>query len=279
MKGVINLDSIKLPQKKFNSKRPGALVGTITEVSDYLRLLYAMIGKSRDNRAWTSQDFSENSPYGACSACNGTATVIGDIDPFRMIAPELSLKNGAVLLWAGTNCGPVSMIKELAKMIGIDFERPLAEQDKRFTDILLYGYDKEPVSYVHKKKQLKGFYRGCIFDLRYIRDAGTTSKGNLRAIDFFSRQVKCPECNGSKLNPVSLAITIEGQSIVEVSRLPISELLLFIHNLSTSLDEQELKIFREVIDEMELRLIYLNKIGLKALPSVDVKIQFPSKTV
>jgi excinuclease ABC subunit A len=56
-----------------------------------------------------------------------------------MIAPELSLKHGAVLLWAGTNCGPVSMIKELAKMIGIDFERPLAEQDKRFTDILLWS--------------------------------------------------------------------------------------------------------------------------------------------
>jgi excinuclease UvrABC ATPase subunit len=280
MKGVINLEGIKLSQKKFNSKRPGALVGTITEVSESLRLLFAMIGKSRDNNwAWTSHDFSENSSYVACSACKGTGSVIGDIDPSRMIAPELSLKHGAVLLWACTNCGPVSMIKELAKMIGIDFERPIAEQDKRFTDILLYGYDKEPVSYIHKKKQLKGFYRGCVLDLRYMRDAGTTSKGNLRAIEFFSRQVKCPECNGSKLNPESLAITIEGQSIVEVSRLPISELLLFIHNLSTSLDEHELKISSEVIDEIELRLIYLNKIGLKALPSVDVKIQFPSKTV
>lgn len=269
MKGVINLDSIKLPQKKYISKRPGALVGTITEVSEYLRLLYVMIGKSRDNNgSWTSQDFSENSPYGACSACNGTGTVIGDIDPSRMIAPELSLKHGAVLLWAGTNCRPVSMIKELAKMIGIDFERALAEQDKRFTDILLYGYDKEPVSYVHKNKQIKGFYRGCVFDLRYMRDAGTTSKGNLRVIDFFSRQVKCPECNGSELNPESLAITIEGQSIVEVSRLPISELLLFIHSLPASLDKHELKISIEVIDKIELRLIYLNKIGLKALPSV-----------
>jgi excinuclease UvrABC ATPase subunit len=267
------LDSIKLPQKKFNSKRPGGLIGTITEVSEYLRLLYAMIGKSRDNNgAWTSHDFSENSPYGACSSCNGTGTVIGDIDPSRMIAPELSLKHGAVLLWAGTNCGPVSMIKELAKMIGIDLARPLVEQDKRFTDILLYGYDKEPVSYVHKKKQLKGFYRGCVFDLGYMRDAGTTSRGNLRAIQFFSRQVKCLECNGSKLNPESIAITIEGQSIVEISRMPISKLLLFNHNLSTSLDEHELKISSEIIDEIELRLIYLNKIGLKALPSADFKI-------
>jgi excinuclease UvrABC ATPase subunit len=265
MKEVINLDNINLLNKKFNAKKPGGLVGTITEVSEYLRLLYAIIGECRDNnRSWTSQDFSVSSPYGACSACNGTGTVI-DIDPSRMIAPELSLKHGAVILWAGTNCMSVSMIKQLAKMIGIDFEKPLTEQDKRFTDILLYGYDNEPISYVHKNKQLKAFYRGCVFDLRYMRDAGTNSKGNLRAIDFFSGHVKCSECNGSKLKSESLAITILGQSIIEVSKMPLSELLLFLQNLPTSLDEHELKISNQVIDEIELRLIYLKKIGFKAL--------------
>lgn len=279
MKGAINLDNINFVKKKFNVKRPGALVGTITEVLEYLKFLYALIGKSRDNNgSWTSQDFSDKSSFGACVACNDTGTVNGDIDLSRMIAPELSLKHGAVILWAGTNCGPVSMIKELAKMIGIDFERSLSEQDKQFIDILLYGYDKEPVSYIHKKKQFKAFYRGCVYDLQYMRDAGTTSKGNLRAIEFFSRQVKCSECNGGELSPESLAMMIEGRSIVELSRMPISELLLFIHNLSTHLDEDELKISSEVIDEIELRLIYLNKMGLKALPSVDVKVQFHPKT-
>ncbi|WP_409340576.1 hypothetical protein [Paenibacillus sp. MBLB4367] len=267
-RGANNLERIQIPPKKVKAKRTGALVGTITEVSEYLRLLYARIGESRDNRSWTSKDFIENSLNGACSVCNGTGAVI-DIDPRRMIAPELSLKHGAVLLWAGTDCGPVSMIKELAKMIGIDFERPLAEQDKRFIDILLFGYDKEPVSYVHKNKQLKSFYRGCVSDLRYMRDAGTSSKGNLRAIDFFSGQVICPNCNGSKLNPERLAITIQGQSIVEVSRLPITELLRFIQTLPASLDEHEMKISSQVIDEIEWRLIYLNKLGLKALSPVD----------
>jgi excinuclease UvrABC ATPase subunit len=271
MKGVINLDGIVLPQKRFNAKRPGGLVGTIMEVSEYLRLLYAMIGKGRGPAGWTFQDSSESSPYGSCTACNGIVAVT-DIDHSRMIAPELSLKLGAVLLWAGTTCRPVSMIKQLSKMIGIDFERPLAEQDKRFIDILLYGYDKEPVSYVHKNKQLKEFYRGCVLHLQYMRDSGTTSKGNLRAIDFFSGQVKCSECYGSKLNSESLAITIQGQSIAGVSRLPISELLVFIKELPTSLNEHELKISCQLIGEIELRLIYLNKIGLKALSPVEDKI-------
>lgn len=186
-----------------------------------------------------------------------------------MIAPELSLKHGAVLLWAGTNCRPVAMIKQLAKLIGVDFERPLAEQDKRFTDILLYGYDKEPVLYVYKNKQLEGFYRGCVFDLRYMRDAGTNSKGNLRAIDYFSGPVNCPECNGSMLNPDSLAITIQGLSIVETSRLPVPELLRSIQHLSTSLSKYESENSSQVIEELEFRLTYLNKIGLKALSPAE----------
>ncbi|XEC95958.1 hypothetical protein AB6A23_05165 [Paenibacillus tarimensis] len=273
------MDRSELLKKKFNSKRPGALIGTITEVSEYLRLLYELVGKSGDNHNGSCrfQEHSEKSTYGACNACNGTGTVNGDIDPNRMIAPELSLKHGAVLLWAGTSCGPVSMLKELAKMIGIDFERPLAEQDKRFIDILLNGYDEEPVSYVHKNKNLISHYHGCVFQLRHMRDAGTTSKGNLRAVDFFSRKIRCPECNGSELNAESLALSIEGQSIVEVSSLPISGLLLFIHNLTTTHDEHELMIASEVIDEIEKRLIYLNKIGLKALPSIDLQPRFSPK--
>lgn len=59
MKGVIYLESVTFHKKKFNEKKAGALVGTITETMEYLRELYATIGKSRDNsRAWTSEDFS-----------------------------------------------------------------------------------------------------------------------------------------------------------------------------------------------------------------------------
>ncbi|QYR19612.1 hypothetical protein KZ483_17100 [Paenibacillus sp. sptzw28] len=188
-----------------------------------------------------------------------------DIDPARMIASELSLKHGAVLLWAGTICAPVFKIKALAKMIGIDYEKPLAEQDRRFMDILLYGYEKEPVSYVYKKKQATSFYRGCVADLRYMRDAGTKSKGNIRAIRFFSKQVQCEVCNGSKMAPELSAITIQGRSIADTLRLPIRELLLFIQSLPHSLDVHELKVSNQVKDEIELRLIYLNKIGLQSL--------------
>lgn len=252
-----------LSHKKFNAKR-GSLVSTITGVLEHLSALYANIGEAKEKDGTWS--LLESTP--TCPTCNGIGTVIGDIDPSRMVATELSLKKGAVLLWAGTNCGPVVKIRELAKMIGINFERPLAEQDKRFTDILLYGYDKEPVTYVHKKKELRNYYRGCVFDLKYMRDAGTTSKGNLWAIKLFSRHDKCPNCTECLLEQERLVM---GNSLSDVLRMPISESLLFLQKLRNCLDKQVLDNYCELINDLELRLSYLNKIGLKSLSAFDVR--------
>lgn len=254
-----------LSHKKFNAKRRGSLVSTITGVLEHLSSLYANIGETREkDGTWSLRESTST-----CPTCNGTGIVIGDIDPSRMVATELSLKKGAVLLWAGTNCGPVVKIRELAKMIGINFERPLAEQDKQFTDILLYGYDKEPVTYVHKKKEHRNYYRGCVFDLKYMRDAGTTSKGNLWAIKLFSRHDKCSNCTESFLEQERLVM---GNSLADMLRMQISESLLLVQKLCNYLDKQELDNYCELINDIELRLSYLNNIGLKSLSAFDVRV-------
>lgn len=259
-----------LPPKKFNVKRPGALIGTITEAMDELKRLYATIGMLRaEGGNGPIEPLSEIRPYGACPACERKAN--HDLDPARMIAPELSLKNGAVLLWAGTYCGPVEMIKQLAKMLGIDEKKPLAEQNPGFVDILLYGYEQEPVSYVYKKKPATGFYRGCVNDLQYMRDAGTTSKGNLRAIAYFSGPVSCPDCGGTGLNRESLAVAINGMSVAEALSLPVPALLSFVQRLSDALCREEREAVGPVIEELESRLHYLKKIGLASLRWQDAK--------
>lgn len=191
--------------------------------------------------------------------------VFSDIDPSLMINQELSIKRGAVLLWAGTTCKDVTKIKELAKMIGIEYDKPLIEQDKRFTDILLYGYCKEPVHFVHKKKPLQGYYMGSVGDIRYLRDSGTTSKGNITKIEQFTGKVKCPECNAKELQPEVLSIKADGHSIVEISRLPVSKILKSIKKLSTEINERELLNSSQVISNIESRLNLLAETGREYL--------------
>lgn len=265
------MSAINLTVTAFNPRRSVNLVGIITDVSDYLAHLYAKIGNNREfGTLQKGEGYANSRLFEPCYAC--AAESRGDIDPSRMIAPELSLKQGAVLLWSGTVCGPVAAIKQLANEIGIDYGKPLSEQDPRFIDILLYGYKKEPIAYVYKSKHKEGFYRGCVHDLRYMRDKGTKSKGNLRAIDFFSRPVHCPACGGSRLGAELLAVMIQGRTAAEATRLSIIELLDFIRLLPASVTEQELYGCGQLIEELRSRLLYLNRIGLRALSSTPLLV-------
>jgi excinuclease UvrABC ATPase subunit len=253
-----------IPVRPFNPKRPGALVGVIMTVSEYLGVLYGSIAEK-----WNVGS------YGPCAECGGIVVPV-EIDPGRMIVPELSLKNGAVLLWAGTDCAPVQRIKQLATMLGIDYSKPLEEQDRRFISVLLYGYDKEPVSFVHNKRLRTDYYRGCVSDLQTMIDAHTTSKGNLRMISFFSKFTECPACLGTGMSKDVLGIHISGHTLAEAEKLPLPAILSFIKSLRQSMDAHEFENISPVVSHLEPMLIYLNKIGLRKLPLVTARGGLPA---
>lgn len=255
-----------IPVRPFNPKRPGALVGVMMTVSEYLGVIYGSIAETRNAGS-----------YGSCAECGGTVAP-AEIDPERMIAPELSLKNGAVLLWAGTDCAPVPRIRQLAAMLGIDYLRPLEEQDRRFMSVLLYGYDNEPVSFVHNKRLRTDYYRGCVSDLQTMIDRRTTSKGNLRMISFFSRHTDCPACLGTRMNKGVSNIRISGYTLAEADKLPIPEMFSFIKSLRQSMEAHEFKIADPIVSYLEPMLLYLNKIGLRTLPLVTARGGLPTIT-
>lgn len=251
------MDHTQIPAKPFNPKRLGTLVGVMMTISEYLLALYGMIAETRGAGS-----------YVHCAECNGSVGS-AEIDPGRMIAPELSLKNGAVLLWAGTDCAPVPRIRQLAAMLGIDYRKPLVQQDPGFIPVLLYGYDKEPVSFVHNKRPRTDYYRGCVNDLQTLIDARTTSKGNLRMISFFSKKTDCPACRGTGMSNTVSEIRLAGYTLAESENLPIPEMHSFILSLPQFMDANEYDIASPIIRRLEPMLIYLNKTGLRALnPSI-----------
>jgi len=251
------VDRIQIPSILFNPKRPGSLVGVVMTISEYLLALYGTIAEKRGG-----------SPSDHCNECVGSVGS-AEIDPGRMIAPELSLRNGAVLLWAGTDCAPVHRIRQLGAMLGIDYRQPLKEQDPAFISVLLYGYDKEPVSFVYKKKPRTDYYRGCVNDLQSMIDARTTSKGNLRMIAFFSRKVDCPACQGTGVSGAAPGIRLAGRTLTETVKMPIPEMRSYINSLQQFMDANEFDIVQPIIPHLESMLIYLNQIGLRTLnPSI-----------
>ncbi len=253
------MDRTKIPDRPFNSKRPGALVGVLLTVTEYLLALYRTIGELRGA-----------GNFGHCAECR-RVDELAEITPERMIAPELSLKNGAVLLWAGTDCAPVQKIKQLAVMHGIDYLKPLKEQDQGFISILLYGYDKETVSFFHNKKPRTDYYRGCVHDLKSMIDKRTTSKGNLRMISFFSSKTACPSCHGTGMSMSE--IQLGGRSLAEAMKLPIPKLRSFVISLPQLMDANEHDTASPILSQLEPMLIYLNKIGLRTLnPTIEQKV-------
>ncbi|MDF2714960.1 MAG: ABC-ATPase UvrA [Paenibacillus sp.] len=251
--------AISIDQKTIG-RNPRSTVGSITEIADYLRLLYAAIG-SNEGEPLLPREFSPNSPYGACPACAGIGSKT-DIDPTKMIARDRSLKQGAILLWVGTSGWEVPMIKALAQLVGIDYNLPLVEQDERFIDILLYGYNKAPITYTHRGEERSHYFKGVVSILGNMRDQGTTSKGILSAIEQFSGQIPCPECKGKKLKKESLAIRILGKTIADVMTMSVSELKLIYQGLTSALSGRDQAIARHVQGEIVSRLSFLENVGL-----------------
>lgn len=156
-------------------------------------------------------------------------------------------------------------------MIGIDYTRPLEEQDRQFISILLYGYDKEPVSFIHNKKPRTDYYRGSVYELQSMIDAGTTSKGNLRMISFFSKKLACTACRGTGMSESVREINIAGHTLTEADKLSIPDMLTFIKSLRQSVGAHEFDIVGPIGDHLESKLLYLNKIGLRTLPPVAAR--------
>ena len=108
-------------------------------------------------------------------------------------------------------------------------------------------------------------YRGCVNDLRFMKEAGTTSKGNLRAIRYFSGPVVCKECNGSRLRLESRHIRIHGLSLAEALKLPVPEMLSFLRDVSRSVSREEGLDGVPLVEAIEDRLERLQRIGLQSL--------------
>ncbi len=213
--------------------------------------------------------FSFNSPYGACPICTGLGCQ-SEIDPNLAIPDKtLSLAEGAVQPWARNgqlSSWYGSMLHSLSRRHGFSMSRPVAELSEEALNRVLYGTRGEPfpVTYEDRHGRTRQFYarfEGVIPNLE--RRYRETDSDSVRAdIERYMTSSPCPACHGKRLKPESLAVTVTGKNIMDISGLPVMRSLDWAEGLGSKITRRELAIARQIIKEIHARLGFLRDIGL-----------------
>ncbi|HPC35169.1 MAG TPA: excinuclease ABC subunit UvrA [Candidatus Marinimicrobia bacterium] len=212
--------------------------------------------------------FSFNSPYGACPTCDGLGTLM-EIDP-ALIVPDESktLSQGAIIPLGEQPRGGwySAILKGLARKYNFDFVTPFKKLPQEAKNALLYGSEGTNLSINLKSDRINGEYHttfeGVIPNLRR-RYKQTTSTGIRMWIQQFMGFHLCPQCQGARLKPESLAIKVGGFAINQLSAMSITKLKDFFDNLELNPTEQQ--IAHQILKEIRTRLNFLIDVGVEYL--------------
>jgi excinuclease ABC subunit A len=220
--------------------------------------------------------FSFNSPHGACPACSGLGNKL-EIDPELALNKELTLAEGGITPWAKSGSMSRwfdSQVSAVARHHGFSTSIPVKKLSKEQLDIILYGTDEETlVRYRDHYGRIREYYshfEGVITNLeRRYRD--TESDYVRNEIERYMTSHPCPVCQGKRLKPESLAITIDGKNIIDVTSMTVVRAMEWIQHLTGDKDgppvltPRELIIGEQILKEIRARLGFLLDIGLDYL--------------
>ncbi len=222
-------------------------------------------GTSYDEPA--PRNFSFNSPYGACAACDGLGTTF-EVDPELIIPdPEMSLLDGAIAPWRSANTQYFTrMLESVAEVHDVDMHAPWEQLTAKQQKVILHGVKgKMTVKYKNRYGRSRTYsteYEGVIPWIKR-RHEGSDSDWARDQYEGYMRLVACTTCDGARLKPSTLAVTIEDKNISEVADMSIGESAKFLAALELS--ERDRMIAERVTKEINARLGFLLDVGLDYL--------------
>jgi excinuclease ABC subunit A len=229
-------------------------------------LMYACIDHPEVNiPELEPRTFSFNSPHGACPVCTGLGNRL-EVDPDLVIPNgRLTIAEGAIRPFNRVNSDAWYMKKmqAVAERYNFSLHVPTGELQQADLDKILYGTDKE----VYRVKLSAGrsfdtTYEGVIPNLER-RHKETDSDFMRRDIERFMQERPCHACKGRRLRPEVLAITVHGQSIMDICELSIDQAVSFFNDVELSKNEQF--IAKQILKEICARLSFLQDVGLNYL--------------
>ncbi len=274
-------------RQRTASRNPRSTVGTMTEIADYWRLLFARIGKDTgrpDGRQppapLLSSFFSPNSEQGACPACKGLGTRT-ECDPDRLVTdPSKSVMGGAL---DGTRTGRfygdpfgqhAAILRAAGAALGFDVERPWCELSDEARRVAMHGAGEREfdVEWHYKRGTRTGVHH---FRRRWLGLAGYVNEEYERkhadrrgeAMEGLMRRVVCGACGGTRLKPERLAVQVGGRHIAGWMAMSAAECLEALHAIETDpsaagLTPRDVLVSRDLRAEIIRRLERLQHAGL-----------------
>ena len=213
--------------------------------------------------------FSFNSPFGACSACDGIGSRL-EVDTDLLVPnPDLTLGEGAIAPWSqgkATTEYWLRLLAGLGEELGFDLNTPFKDLPATTRAAILDGKDyKVEVSYRNRFGRERRYTSGFEGVKAYIKRKHEETESDFARDRYeqYMRQVACPSCGGARLNPTILGVKVGGKSIAEVTDLSLADALTFVRGLQLS--AREAKIGEQVLKEIDARLQFLLDVGLDYL--------------
>lgn len=271
---IINLTAtLALSQSNFGNN-PRSTVGTLTEIYDHLRILFARLGKSNDPQLKISRSlFSFNSPLGACDRCNGLG-LEDRIDPNLLIDdPNKSIRErcfkitnpkGYIIYSQVT----IDALNEVCEANGFNVDIPWKDLTEEQKNVVLNGSDKIKIPYgkhtlesrmrwsgITAKPREEGYYKGIlpVMDQILQRDRNPN-------ILRFSKTQTCRKCQGKRLNEASLSVRLGGINISEFAEFSLQQLKTMLEKLKFGETEKQVAV--PILAQINSRIEMLSKLGL-----------------
>ncbi len=214
------------------------------------------------------RSFSFNSPFGACPECSGIGTKL-EVDEELLIPDDsISIYEGAIAPWSSGQSSEyfLRLLEGLATDLKFSLDNPWKKLSEKVRDAILHGWDYEVhVKYKNRYGRVRNYSTGFEGVVPFIhrRHSETDSDFSRDKYEAYMRQTPCPVCNGSRLKPEVLAVTLGGKNIAQICEFSIAECEVFLKNISLSAREK--KIAERVLKEVNARLGFLLDVGLDYL--------------
>jgi excinuclease ABC subunit A len=224
-------------QQQRGSPTTRSSVGSVTTLSNLLRMLYSRAGQYPSNQGIIyAEAFSPNTPEGACPNCHGLGRVYEVTEASMVRDDSLTIRERAIAAWPSAWQG--QNLRDILTTLGYDVDKPWRDMPKKDRDWILFtdeqptvpvyaGFTREEVKQAIKRK-MEPSYMGTFTSARkYVLQTFATTQSALmkKRVSQFMLSSECPVCEGKRLRRESLSVKFAGYDITEISRLPLAKLL------------------------------------------------------